>query len=59
MRQSLKTIARKSPSAKVVATERIAKAKVQTITLTRGVRISSSPNARAKFSKPTSIFQPG
>ena len=43
----------------VVATLRNAKANVHTRTPRSGPRMFSCPNARAKFSNPTSIFQPG
>ena len=54
----LKVIARKSPRAKVVATDRIAKAKVQRTTWTRGPCRLGSVKARWKFSSPTFTFHP-
>ena len=51
-------MARERPIAKVSATEAMAKVKVQRMTPSSGPRRLGSVKARAKFSMPTSIFQP-
>jgi hypothetical protein len=58
IRGSLNTIARNRPSAKVVATERMANTNVQMSTARNGPRIDSVENARTKLSTPTQTCHP-
>ncbi len=46
------------PTPKLSATDRIAKAKVQPATMSRGCTRRGSVNSRTKLSKPTLTYQP-